>query len=214
MLTFLQTLVAIIDVAELGIEFILLGYKLFDSSNMIFLLQRVYSVEAFGSLVKLHGVELHVVYMRRYLLRNILQLDIAVVQSVCHFLRFVIDVGYASQLRCTLAHLVHNAHFLARQTLVCLMQYTLYILCMTHHLCCLFECLLFAVYKIGIGEFLLLKTQEVLVLTVALNILLHASQFVLRLTILAVRHLVVGQLLLVVGNNVHHIQLEVLAVEQ
>ena len=94
------------------------------------------------------------------------------------------------------------------------MQHTLYVLGMTHHLCRLFERLLFAVYKIGVGEFLLLKTQEVLVLTIALNLFLHTCQFVLRLAILAVRHLVVGQLLLVVGDDVHHIQLEVLAIKQ
>ena len=167
-----------------------------------------------GSLVILHGVELHVVYMRRYLLRNILQLDIAVVQSVSHFLRLVINVDYTAQLRCTLAHLVHDTHVLTSQTLVGLMQHTLYILCMTHHLCCLFECLLFALCQIGIGEFLLLKTQEVLILTVALNILLHTCQFVLRLAILAVRHLVVSKQLLIVCYNIHHIQLEVLAIEQ
>ena len=181
---------------------------------MILLLQRVYGIETFGSFVILHGVELHVVYMRCYLLRNVLQLDIAVVQSVGHFLRFVINVGYASQLRRTLAHLVHNAHILASQTLVGLVQHTLYVLGMTHHLCRLFERLLFAVYKIGVGEFLLLKTQEVLVLPIALNLLLHTCQFVLRLAILAVRRLIVGQLRLVVGDDVHHIQLEVLAIEQ
>ena len=85
---------------------------------------------------------------------------------------------------------------------------------MLHRLALLLQFLLLALGQSGILQFLILELQEVQALAVALYVVLQFLQLALCRLQLAVSLLISCQFFLVVGNDVHHAQLEVLLLQQ
>ena len=78
----------------------------------------------------------------------------------------------------------------------------------------LLEFFLFALHQMGLRQFVTLESQEVCVLTVALDALTEVVELLLHLVVFLVGLLVLSELRGVVGKDVNHTQLEVLLVEQ
>ena len=85
---------------------------------------------------------------------------------------------------------------------------------MGHRLATLLQLLLFAVHEFGVGQLLILELQEVLCLASLFYLLSHALLFFLQVVIAHESLLVVAQLFSVLRNDIDHIQLEVLLVQQ
>ena len=116
------------------------------------------------------------------------------------------------QLRGQAARFVNYAVVLAIEPLVGLVQHALDVLGMAHYLGSLFKGLLLVGLQIGVLQFLVLESQKVLVLAVALYLQLQVVQLFLGLAPFVVGLLIVGHLLLVACYYVHHVKLEVLLV--
>ena len=85
---------------------------------------------------------------------------------------------------------------------------------MAHGVAALFQLFLFSLNEVRLCQFVALESQEICVLTVALDTLLEVFERLLHLLVLSERLLVLGQFLLVVREDIDHTQLEVLLVEQ
>ena len=96
----------------------------------------------------------------------------AAVQTLCQFCRLRQYPTDAIQgIECSL-DLTDGTVCIAIESIVCLIERTLDVLGMLHGLTLLFQFLLLASNKVGIGQLIILELQEVCVLTVTLNIIL------------------------------------------
>ena len=211
---FLQLLVRVVDVVELRIDAVEAVEQLVYGLHVELLLQGVYRIETLGYEVKALRVVFYVVHLRCYLLRDVLQFDKAAFKTLGKLLRFGIDIGYAAQLCGDRACEVHDARVVARESVISFVQRTLYVFGMTHQLRFLLQLFLLARSKISLGEFLLLKAQEVFVVATRGYLLAQLLKTALRRAILCKRRTIVGKLLAVARNDIHNVQLEVFLAEQ
>ena len=214
LLLLLQLLVGVVDVRELRIDSIEAVEQLVDGLHVELLLKRVDEVEAFGDEVEALRVVLHVVHLRGYLLRDILQLYEAAVETLCKLLRFRVDIGHATQLCDDGAREVHDARVVARESVVGIVKRTLYVFGVAHQLRLLLQLSLLAQSELCLAKFLLLKAQEVLVVAARSYLLAQLGKAVLRRTQLGKRRTIVGKLLTIARNDVHNVQLKVFLAEQ
>ena len=80
---------------------------------------------------------------------------------------------------------------------------------MTKRFAFLFQFLLNTLAEVGIFQFRQLEAQEILIVVCLVNRLLHLLDRLLGRQVLLVQLTVLLQLFLVIGNDIHHVQLEV-----
>ena len=85
---------------------------------------------------------------------------------------------------------------------------------MTKRFAFLFQFLLNTLAEVGIFQFRQLEAQEILIVVCLVNSLLHLLDRLLGRQVLLVHLTVLLQLFLVVGNDIHHVQLEVLFLKE
>ena len=85
---------------------------------------------------------------------------------------------------------------------------------MTKRFAFLFQFLLNTLAEVGIFQFRQLEAQEILIVVCLINRLLHLLDRLLGRQVFLVQLMVLLQLFLVVGNDIHHVQLEVLFLKE
>ena len=154
------------------------------------------------------------VYERVHFLGDVLELDVAGVHSFGDFAHLGIDLLDFLQLCGGILQFFEYIAILPRQVVVGLEEGGLDVLGMAHHLIFLFELLLLTLHEVRFVEFLVLEAEEILVLTVSLDFFLQLLQLLVGFLVFLVGGVVHLHLFLVAGDDVHHVELEVLFLQQ
>ena len=112
------------------------------------------------------------------------------------------------------AYPADGSYLVSCEGIVGLIQRGLDVLGVLHGLALLFQFLLLALREFGVLQFFVLELQKVQILAVALYVVLHFLQLSICRLQLAIGLLIGCQFFLVVGDDVYHVQLEVLLLQQ
>ena len=190
------------------------GKQCFDRINTVLLLERINEIEAGVHFVEAGGIEFDFFFLVGHLLRDILQLDIDTVQTVGQFARRSKDRAQAHhRILAVLQGFEHTA-FVGVQRLSGSIKSGLDVFGMGQHLRFLLQLFLLAVGKVGLLQLLQLEADVVFVRTTLLGTGHKRLQVLTGLPPVVVQLLIGGQLGIVVRQQVEHVQLEALLVEQ
>ena len=209
-----ERLVAVLDVIQLFAQFSTLGYQFFDGLYVVFLFEVVQFVQAIRDGIHFHRIKVDALQMAAHFLCNVLQFDIATVYTLHEFCGHGVDIADLPQFIECGTQGRDDAGLFGPKGIVGFIERPLDILRMAHGVAALFQLFLFSLNEVRLCQFVALESQEVGVLTVALDTLLEVFERLLHLLVLSERLLVLGQFLLIVREDIDHTQLEVLLVEQ
>ena len=165
-------------------------------------------------MIKFGRVEVNAFHQGTHFLGDVFQFNIGAVHTGGQFLGLRKDVADAFQSVHGTAQRLYDTRLIGLHDVVGGIECTFDVLSVRHCIAFLLQFLLFANHQVGTIEFLILELQEIHILTVALYLFFQGLQRVGCLMIGTVCILVSRQFLCIVGNDVEHVQLEVVFVEQ
>ena len=214
LLQFCQGLVAVLDAPQLYLQFVALCYQFLDCLHVVFLLQVIELVESVVDGIQLSRIKVYMFHLTADLLCDILQFYVAAVQSLHEFTgirQYFLNLSHGRE---GCPQRLYDTRLLCREGIVGLVESTLDLFRVRHRLTLLFQFLLLASSEIGLSQLLELELQEIGILPVLLDAFLEGAEFLLCGMILRIGLLVELLLFLVACNDVDHVQLEILLVEQ
>ena len=207
-------LVATIDAGELAGNMVAGDNEVCHGFYTEFLLQGVELVEAGVDGFQTVGVEVNTIHAVADFLGDVFQFDITALHAVGDFSHARIHLTNIIQLASGVLQFVEYAVVVAAQGIVCLVEGGLDVLAVTQGFCFLFQLLKFSFLQLCVFQFLQLESHELLVLSVFENLFLQAFQLNLCLMVGFVILLIGSELLVVLGDDIHHVELEVFLLQQ
>ena len=207
-------LIAIVDVGELTGNMVAGGNEFCHRIYTEFLLQGVELVETGVDGFQTVGVEVNTIHAVADFLGDVFQFDITALHAVGNLGHARIHLTNIFQLVSSGFQFVEYAVVVAAQGVVCLVECGLDVLAVAQGFCFLFQLLKFSFLQLCIFQFLQLESHELLVLSVFENLFLQIFQLNLCLMVGLVILLIGCELLIVLSDDVHHVELEVFLLQQ
>ena len=181
---------------------------------MEFLLKRIDSIETRVDGIKTGRVEINSLCSTAYLRRNIFQFDERRVESLGQLTHFRVHFLYVVQTSDCLLNATHDTTIITIEAAVSLKQCSLDLLGMGQCLSLLFELFLLPFFKSGLGQLIVLETEEFLVGSCLFYLPFESIQLRFSLAITSIGRMVIIQRLAVGSNDVDHIELEIFFLQE